>query len=144
MRERLDQPVLDGIKANMSALEQIWDDVASHWTYEDGIYRLYHQSFKVYYMQEATEQMVRAFQSILPGTVELNADFMQIVKDGTGKEFDMSHNKDWLKHTRPIVEAFLHAKYFLEMMIKYGKTLETAPHSLASGWASVLYLYNTR
>jgi len=42
------------------------------------------------------------------------------------------------------VAAFLHTKYFVEMMIKYGTELKEAPHTLPSGWASVLYLYNMR
>ena len=33
----------------------------------------------------------------------------------------MTHNDDWPRHARPLVEAFLHAKYFVEMMVKYGR-----------------------
>lgn len=42
------------------------------------------------------------------------------------------------------VEAFLHAKSFLEMVVKYGKELETAQNLLPSGWAAVLCFYDLR
>ena len=48
------------------------------------------------------------------------------------------HNEKWTHHTRPFVEAFFHAKYFLEMVIKYGKEIEEPPEILPSGWAAVL------
>ena len=44
----------------------------------------------------------------------------------------------------PIVEAFFHAKYFLEMAVRYGRTLESPPRKLPSGWAAFLYLYDLR
>lgn len=49
-----------------------------------------------------------------------------------------------MSHTRPIVEAFLHAKYFLEMMIKYAREMDAAPIMLPTGWAAILELYNQR
>lgn len=74
----------------------------------------------------------------------MNRWFSEIVAEGTGHEFETSHNQDWLRHTRPIVEAFCHAHYFLKMTVKYGKELESAPDCLPSGWAAVLYLFDLR
>ena len=74
----------------------------------------------------------------------LNEWFTQIIADGTGKTFEMAHNTRWLEVTRPIVEAFFHARYFLEMECRYGKELERPPNALPSGWAAVLYLYGLR
>ncbi len=74
----------------------------------------------------------------------MNRWFTGIVAQGTGKEFEMSHNQKWLHHTRPIVEAFFHAHYFLKMAVKYGKELESAPDRMPSGWAAVLYLFDLR
>lgn len=69
---------------------------------------------------------------------------MQITIEGTKKEFNDRSNDNWLTETRPVVEAFLHAKYFLEMIIKYGGELKEMPDIMPSGWASVLCLYNLR
>jgi hypothetical protein len=66
------------------------------------------------------------------------------VSQGTGKKFVLDHNNRWLKVTRPIVEAFFHARYMLEMAVKYGKELERPPNCLPSGWAAFLYLYDLR
>jgi hypothetical protein len=49
-----------------------------------------------------------------------------------------------LECTHPILEAFWHTKYFIQMMLKYGRELESAPQCLPSGWAAVLYLFELR
>jgi hypothetical protein len=56
----------------------------------------------------------------------------------------MHHNQKWAMITRPIVEAFLHSKYFIEMAVKYGKELEEAPQCMPSGWAALTELYKIR
>jgi hypothetical protein len=71
--------------------------------------------------------------------------FLNILEKGASNmAFDYKHNKVWEKTCRPFVEAFFHAKFFLEMAIKYGKELEEAPNMLPSGYAALLYLYNLR
>ena len=74
----------------------------------------------------------------------LNDFFETIITQGTAIKFQVEHNQQWLEHPRAIVEAFLHTKYFTEMMVKYGSSLETAPSWLPSGWAAILELYNQR
>ena len=69
---------------------------------------------------------------------------MEIVKEGTGKTFKLEANENWTRETRPIVEAFFHARELLRYMHRYGQSLEHAPNGLPSGWAAVLYLYNIR
>lgn len=69
---------------------------------------------------------------------------MTIVSDGTGKRFEMEHNARWLEETRPIVEVFFHARYFLEMAVRHGRELDAPPTLLPSGWAALLYLFNLR
>ncbi len=53
-------------------------------------------------------------------------------------------NDRWLQETRPIVEAFFHAKYFLDMICRYADEVKEPQQLLPSGWASVLYLYGLR
>lgn len=141
-RENANKLLLN-IKQNLPKLETLLARVESHWGMEDGLYRFYHQSFKVYQLQHETGEIHRALQDLLPDR-SMNRWFSEIVAQGTGCEFEVSHNQDWLRHTRPIVEAFFHAHYFLKMAVKYGKELDNAPDSLPSGWAAVLYLFNLR
>ena len=68
---------------------------------------------------------------------------MEIVSLGTGKEFRLEDNKEWAKVTRPILEAFFHARFFLEMASRY-HSLEKPPQLLPSGYAALLYLYGLR
>jgi hypothetical protein len=74
----------------------------------------------------------------------MNHWFLQIIHQGTGKVFAVEHNKDWLSVTRPMLEAFFHARYVLEMTCRYGRDLAYAPRELPSGWAAVLYLFGLR
>lgn len=138
-----DQVLLRAIKDNLHELERLATTFTNQ--YEEGIYRLYHHSFKVYSMQDCTVGAAKVFRNI--GEVSQNSLcqwFEEIVAAGTGSEWNPNHNESWLVHTRPIVEAFLHAKYFLEMMVKYGNELHSAPLVLPSGWAAILELYNQR
>jgi hypothetical protein len=79
-----------------------------------------------------------------PVNGQLCARFEEIVAAGTGIKFAGEHNKDWSRYTRPQVEAFLHAKYFVEMMVKHGRAMDQVPKVLPSGWAAILELYGQR
>lgn len=145
------QVLLDNIKANLPELEKLFNTVSGHY-YEDRMYRFYHQSFKVYDFQSITEDMIKLFHKITPhqkgddNLYKLNRYYETIVNQGTcqNRKWEISHNTIFDTVTRPFIEAFLHSKYFLEMMVKYGKELESAPNSLPSGWAAILELYNIR
>jgi hypothetical protein len=137
------EKLLANIIKELPRLEELWKTCSGHWHYEDPVYRFYHQSFKVFRLQDSTTAIVEAMQSLAPH-LPLNTWFMEIVAQGTGKEFTMDMNNRWTEITRPIVEAFFHARFFLEMVCKYGKELQEPPQVLPSGWAAVLYLYNLR
>jgi hypothetical protein len=144
-RYKLHDVLLANIKKNLPELEKLLIEISGHWEYEDCIYRYYHHSFKVYYIQNHTKAIFDALLKLRPHKEDLNSFFMDIYKDGCSMiEWNQEHNKKWGKICRPLVEAFLHSKYFLEMIVKYGKELEETPTCLPSGWASVLHLYNLR
>lgn len=135
--------LFSNLKQSLPALKKLLDKAASHWGSEDPIYRLYHQSFKVYGLQEQTLSIVAALQALAPER-RLNPWFMQIVSEGTGRQFDAEDNRYWLEITRPMVEAFFHARFFLEMAVRQGKSLKQPPQLLPSGWAAFLYLFELR
>jgi len=82
---------------------------------------------------------------IAPDGTKFCAYFEELLQAGANdKRFEMDHNLEWTRHTRPFVEAFFHARYFLEMAVKYGATLEKAPELMLSGWAVLLCLYDIR
>ena len=88
-------------------------------------------------------KIVEKLKALLPDH-EMNEWFLSIVRNGTGKEFKKEDNDNWLEVIRPMLEAFFHAKYFLEMAVKYAGELEYAPNCLPPGWAAFLYLYYLR
>jgi len=137
------QLLFNNLKQSLPELKQLLNKCNDEYPYEDVVYRYYHGSFKVYWYQNETLEMVAALQALQPDC-ELNAAFQRIVAGGTGKVFEKAHNRQWDAVTRPILEAFFHAKFFLEMAVKYGQQLDYPPNLLPSGWAALLYLYNLR
>lgn len=136
-------PLLQSLKADLPALEELLEQAESHWGFEDPFYRFYHQSFKVFHLQDLTLRIVEALRKHDQGK-GLNTWFSEIAAAGTGKSFSLDTNHDWTNQTRPILEAFFHAKTFLSLAVRYAKSLDQAPQMLPSGWAAVLYLYNMR
>ncbi len=131
------------LQAQLPALAEVLAKCSDHWGYEDPVYRFYHQSWKVYELQQQTLEIVNALQALAP-SLRLNEWFIRIVQEGTGKTFEPKDNQNWLPVTRPILEAFFHARYFLEMAVKYAQELRAPPRVMPSGWAALLYLYNLR
>jgi len=135
--------LFQNLQAQLPELETLLAQCSNHWGYEDPIYRFYHHSFKVYGLQEQTSKIAKMLQALAPN-LSLNEQFLRIVAEGTGKIFKPEDNRHWETATRPMLEAFFHARFFLEMAVKYGKELKVPPQTLPSGWAALLYLYNLR
>lgn len=133
--------VLASIKAKLPQLEALLQDYQSENGYENFVYRFYHQSFKVYWYQETMQETLVLFREILPKGKKFCPYFEEIVNAGVGIEFDQSHNQNWTVHARPIVEAYLHLKYFLEMAVKYGKALDEPPSPMPYGYAALMELF---
>jgi hypothetical protein len=139
--------LLSRIKSQLPELQAVIALTDENWGEEDGVYRFYRHSAKLFSnvrfgrsMQSITKRGFQAIQEI-GGELVPNSEYCQIVKEGT-QDYEIRMSATWLENARPILEAFWHTKYFIQMMIKYGKGLETAPTQyLPSGWAAVLYLY---
>ena len=85
---------------------------------------------------------MQVLRDLLPER-KLNIAFERIIREGTGKEFDLEHNKDWDRYTRPMLEAFAHAKFMVEMAVRYAD-LREPPQPMPNGYAALLYLYDLR
>ena len=141
-RRALETALLANVHSQHDALKELLDASSDHWGFEDPVYRFYHQSFKVFGLQKQTDTMVRRLSGLLPDR-PLHPWFLEIARQGTGNAFATSDNDRWMLVTRPIVEAFFHARFFLEMAVRYAK-LETPPRPLPSGYAALLYLFQLR
>lgn len=138
------EALLKNIKTHMPELVKMLGVIDMGANSEDYVYRFYHQSYKVYRIQGLTKEIVKLLSKMMPRGGAMHYYFAEIFSKGTGEEWARSHNSKWMEKTRPMLEAFFHAKYFLEMAIKYGNILETAPDRLPSGWAALLYFYGIR
>lgn len=137
-----EKALLHSLQHSKVDLEKLLGQCNDHWGYEDPIYRFYHQSFKVYSLQTSTRTIVDKLQALVPER-PLNSWFVKIIESGTGKGFQFEDNARWLEVTRPIVEAFFHARYFLEMAVRYAD-VKTPPQTLPSGYAALLSLFGLR
>ncbi len=131
-------------------LEFLNGPVAKAW--EDGLYRFYHQSHKVFRLQKLTQEILTKLQALLPDRT-MNPWFLEIVGAGTTRVFGSQTNENWTLETRPILEAFCHAKYFLEMACQEQDewitqlpssegTVKREIRMVSSGWAALLVLFS--
>ena len=134
----------NSILKNKASIESIKNKFDSAYELYDGFYRFYHHSFKVFRMQTLTEKAVTLFKEIHES---LNPWYLEIISEGTNQKFSIEDNKVWLKKTRPIVEAALHTKIFVDslhsclLILSENKSFGQiiSPHE-----ANTLYLFNNR
>ena len=138
--ETLEEMLLANLRREAPALQALLDRVSRWNVYDRLIYKFYSESFKVYYLQELTEEMVAALHGIAPDGRAFNPIFVEIIRSGTGREFQREDNKHWIERAAPIVQAFLHAKYFMEMALKCAASPDPR-RSLNSGWQALTVLY---
>jgi hypothetical protein len=143
-KKQLESILLHNMRQHELELRRILESINSERCYEDRIYRYYHQSFKVFDLQNSTQEMADALTAISPEGRPFCRFFEEILQLGTGREFSLEDNDHWLERAAPILHAFLHARYFVEMAVKYGAELSEPPTTLPSGWAALLCLYELR
>ena len=137
-----DNRLLQAIKQRLPRLEEVLQDMDQYM--EAGLYRFYDGSFKIFGYQEYTDRACVLIREIALELERPLCDlFVEIAKDGTGHSFSASRNENWAS-TRPIVEALMHAHYFMKMMVMYGRALGEAPERLPFGWAAILVLFEQR
>lgn len=143
--ERLEKILLANMQQHAPQLRELLEQVNNNRCYENGMYRFYHHSCKVFeILQGATQDMAAALTGIAPEGRGFCDLFRAILEAGTGREFQNEDNQHWIERTAPIAQAFLHARYFLEMAVKYAEELDKPPQLLPSGWAAMLSLYGIR
>jgi hypothetical protein len=111
---------------------------------EDGVYRLYHGSYKFFYLQDPVKVAFEVIKEIGGESDPPHFEYARIVAAGTTHQMSAPTNQNWEAETKPILEAFWHTKYFINMMVKYAKELETVEMPMQPGMAAVLYLFELR
>ena len=145
LREKKRGRIFDKMKANEAEIHKLYQFNIKY-IYEDKMYRFYHASFKVFWLIEHIEDIVKLLKKINPHRpYQFDEWFMQIIEDARkiGK-FKRRYNRNFPKYARPILEAYLHCKYFLDMLEESLKMEEEPKSVISSGWAAILELYNIR
>ena len=130
------------IKARLPDLEETALELEE--AEEDGVYRFYHGSNKVFFLQDPVKAAFTLIKEIGGEDDPPNFEYAGIVEAGTAHQFSETTNANWEAETKPILEAFWHTKYFINMMVRYAKELETVESPLEPGMAAVLYLFGLR
>jgi hypothetical protein len=136
------EALLERLRARLLELEGLQRRL-NGWE-EDGVYRFYHGSFKVFRIQQTLKEALALIREIGGASDPIDLDYLQIVQEGIARSFSEKTNENWLAETRPILEAYWHTQYFLNMMVQYAKTQDPLTPPIGSGWAAVLYLFQMR
>jgi len=127
--------LIKNLRKRRKVLEELLASINGHWQIEDTVYRLYHGSFKVQWAMDITRKVMKELEALYRyGYRNRNAVIKQIMDEGVDPKSD---GRRW-------VEAMLHARYLLEMAIKYSKEVKKPLQCLPSGYAALLYLYGLR
>ena len=112
---------------------------------ENGVYRFYHGSYKVFHLQRPVKKAFALIKEIGGEADPPHFGYARIVEARTAHDFQEERtNANWDVETKPILEAFWHTKCFVNMMVKYAKELEKVEMPLDYGMAAVLYLFELR
>ena len=88
-KQALESTLLQNAKQQLPQLKELLKQMDSEWGIEDGVYRFYHGSYKVYHLQGLTLEICKLLEALLPSR-PLNAVFRAIVADGTGRTIEDS------------------------------------------------------
>jgi hypothetical protein len=83
-RHALETALLANVNAQHEALKALLDASSDHRGFEDPVYRFYHQSLKVFWLQQQTDTIVRRLRSLVPDR-PLHPWFLQIVRQENGQ-----------------------------------------------------------
>jgi hypothetical protein len=97
------------IKARLPKLEEVARDLEE--AEEDGIYRFYHGSNKVFFLQDPVKAACTLIKEIGGEDDPPNFEYARIVEAGTAQQFSETTNETWEAETKPILDAFWHTKY---------------------------------
>lgn len=151
-QEESRRQLLENLKRDRPDLEALHERVHDPLVLEDIIYRHYDHSEKTWNAQHVTKYIVDALERLAPEGRTFCTSFRAIIDDGMKERFDYAFNKDWDTHARPVIEAFFHATYFLDMAVKYAREepysdMTIGEHTgtaIARGYAALLELYGIR
>jgi hypothetical protein len=110
-KEQMDALLLR-IKARLPELEELARALDE--AEEDGLYRFYHGSYKVFYLQDPVKEAFALIKEIGGESDPPHYEYTRIVEAGTAHDFSESTNANWDAETKPILEAFWHTKYFYQ------------------------------
>lgn len=121
-------------------LQQIKKVVDGEWGASDAVYRFYTGSFKVFWVQGLTREIVGALHEVVPDRA-MHPYFLDVTAAGTNQKFIEHSNGNWLTETRPIIEALAHAAIMLDAACRCGASPTFPDAFYRVEWALLRQLY---
>lgn len=134
--------LLERIHAQEALLRALLAKCGDRWPDEDPFRRFYRSSPEVFALQPLTAEIAGALLALTPGR-PLHPRFVEIVRAGTGQAWSPADDTRCAEAARPVLEAYLHARFFLEAAVRCAH-LEVPPRPLPSGYAALLDLLGLR
>ena len=113
--------ILNNVRKHEQLIRQTLKKVQSH--QYDLIYRVFHHSFKAYYIQNSTKHLFNIIKLIKPPNVEINPSYLKIYREGL-MEFKGEHNQNWLDSINPQILSYSYSKFLIEALLQ---SLEEIP-----------------
>ena len=145
-RKANEEKLLKNIKQRLPELQSLLEEVEADKGIKYALYWFYFDHWirpvKVLSLAQPLTQKIVAALTELSTEGGLNKWFTEIVADGTERESKSEDDKHWPQSGRAVLEALLHAHFFLKIVCEYGKKIEDPGDVTESGWEAVRCLYD--
>ena len=140
--------ILPELEALLNELNPQDDRLLRTWGSEDNLYKFWQRSPNVDRMRDDLRKIVAALLALHRGRHEdggiFDPLFSSMLSDALVNEKFTPNSDAWLRWSRSVAEAYMHAMFFLQVAVKYGHALDAVPATLPSGWGALLCLYGLR
>jgi len=130
-QSRLRLALRGSLYPHAAELREVWEGINRR-RFDNGMYRFYSGSSRVFDLQETTGKIAEVLRRIAPEGRAFCDPFQQILDAGTDRESTLADHDHWLERV---------ARYFLELALKCEGGWRTAPWQAPIGWAALLSLY---
>jgi len=133
-KRRCECALLKAMREAHADLKELLKKMESHWEYEDLVYRFYHHSYKAQFAADLGNEVFDRLLSLVPWGHRECPVFVRRLRARCRRPWTM-------RRSRADIELMLHARYFLEMAVRYGRRYKRGPNPMPSGYAALMCLY---
>ncbi|TSI05278.1 hypothetical protein [Lysinibacillus sp. BW-2-10] len=131
--------LLKFLQAHQEELQSLYKQSSDVWIGKEAVYRLYHQSFKVYNIQKWSQDVLELLEQV--SKEPFHPILREMIRNGTNQTFETTYNSMWYTKAKPIVDLFLHLRFYVEVALDEIQKTDKERFGSPS-WYLLLYLWN--